>query len=758
MCDNNDLTNTQINLLAKGGKFTPVPGRNDKQLETDVSHFSRNLRLREFFHVDCDSLDTSEDDIQTTQPSDDSLVRNKSTFIPPKGRNERLDNYIEFISNYPKQGNYAVRHFNISKNENTALKQLRSNTDIIIKEADKGGALVVMPKDYYKSGIETLLSDESCYKKTTQKAEDSTIRKLKLLCTKHRAELTDKEADYLINFESKTSNIYGLPKVHKSPTVMNTVKDKNELCVWTPRPTDLPFRPIIAGPACPTHRLSNMLDIILKPLCKHIPSYLQDTTDFLIKLPSTVSAHSSLVTYDVINLYGSTPHDLGKEAITYWLNKHPNSVNSRFSQDFIIKGISLILENNVFTFGDQYYVQTKGTAMGTKVGPIYASLVMGYLETKLYAKINQEKGSEVATKIEQNWKRFLDDCFIIWDDDDGNIDYLTRTLNELHPDIQFTVNISKQEIPFLDVLVIKNGSVIHTDVYSKPTDTKNYLLFSSCHPRHVKSGIPKTLATRLITIVSNDKTLQKRLEELKHDLLQRGYPESLISHGFSLAKLKSRETLLQQREYNDSQSMGTLPLVTTHNPKEFNLYHLVKSTIDTLNSDQRLHSLVSNLNLINSKRQGPNLKSLLTRARFSESSTQVNNTYKVSKCNDPRCGTCDVLLEGSQYRLRDSGKTLTVKENMSCKSLYVIYVIRCLGCQYDYIGSTKNLRHRVALHKSQIKCVHNRNCPVSGHLADCAGGNFKIFPFFKIKSADDRLLRQTEFKLIKQFNPSLNAS
>ena len=178
-------------------------------------------------------------------------------------------------------------------------------------------------------------------------------------------------------------------------------------------------------------------------------------------------------------------------------------------------------------------------------------------------------------------------------------------------------------------------------------------------------------------------------------------PRISDSTWFLKGKRKSRESLLHQRESNTNQSMGSLPLVTTHNPKEFNLYHLVRSTMDSLNTDQRLRSLVSNLNLINSKRQGPNLKSLLTQARFSENASPMNSSYKVSKCSDPRCGTCDVILEGSQYQLKDSGKTLTVKENMSCKSLNVIYVIRCPGCHFDYIGSTKNLRHRVSLHKSQ---------------------------------------------------------
>ena len=35
---------------------------------------------------------------------------------------------------------------------------------------------------------------------------------------------------------------------------------------------DLKRRPIAAGPACQTHRISNLLDILFKPFIKHVPS------------------------------------------------------------------------------------------------------------------------------------------------------------------------------------------------------------------------------------------------------------------------------------------------------------------------------------------------------------------------------------------------------------------------------------------------------------------------------------------------------
>ena len=77
----------------------------------------------------------------------------------------------------------------------------------------------------------------------------------------------------------------------------------------------------------------------------------------------------------------------------------------------------LVLENNFFSFEDQVYFHTSGTAMGTKMAPTYAILVMGYLETKLYVKVKELFNNDVANIIQERWTRYIDDCFLIWNKD-----------------------------------------------------------------------------------------------------------------------------------------------------------------------------------------------------------------------------------------------------------------------------------------------------------------------------------------------------
>ena len=106
-------------------------------------------------------------------------------------------------------------------------------------------------------------------------------------------------------------------------------------------------------------------------------SYIKDTTDFLSKLPQSSDSNAILVSFDVENLYTNIPHKLGIEAIQFWLEKYPEELPSRIDKNFILEGIKFILENNYFCFNDQYILQKKGTAMGTKFAPIFRHLYSG---------------------------------------------------------------------------------------------------------------------------------------------------------------------------------------------------------------------------------------------------------------------------------------------------------------------------------------------------------------------------------------------
>ena len=223
-----------------------------------------------------------------------------------------------------------IKRSNLTKEEQNALQELIGDSEILIFEADKGGAVVVMDRTYY---ADKMLNDTLTYEEITANKDKNVMKLIKELASNHSHNLTGKEVNYLCHFYFKTSGFYGLPKIHKSKIICP------EPYIRVLRPADLKFRPIGAGPRCPTSRLSNYVDILIKPFTLHVRSYLRDTIDFLNYLPRTVSERTILVSFDVTNLYTNINHDLCVKAMEYWISKHPESLNSRFSKEFIIDSI-----------------------------------------------------------------------------------------------------------------------------------------------------------------------------------------------------------------------------------------------------------------------------------------------------------------------------------------------------------------------------------------------------------------------------------
>ena len=640
---NKKLTDAEISLLNKGLKFTPTPKLgNTQELHEDSNEFNRKLRLAEFF--------------DGTEDQDISLVRNKSSFIPPSKRNDALDEFINTVEKFPKTPIQSNVKNNLTMQEQEAL--LRTNSEIIIKEADKGGATIIMNKEDYKELVETILNDEVYYTKLNTSPEKELNLKYKKFLQKFKSQMTEKEFDYLLNFEVKTSNFYGLPKVHKSKQINEKCKSANSGYVEiTDKISDLKLRPIVAGPSCHTHRLSNLIDILLRPYTEHVTSYLRDTTDFLNNLPDTIPKDTILTSFDIELLYSNIPHKLGLEAIKYWIEIYPNTLKSRFSKEFILDGIKFILENNIFCFNDTFYRQEKGTAMGTKFAPVYATLTIGYLEEKLYTIIETNYDTEFQRYLKKYWKRFLDDCFIPWTKSEEELIKFHSVLNNLHNDIRFTLEYDQNEQPFLDVMVRNKGGKIETDIFYKETDSKQYLLFSSCHPRHTKINIPYNLARRLKTIISEENVLINRMTELKSFLLKQNYPESLIDGGIAKAMNLDKNTLRTIKNKTDDK---VIPYVSTHNPKNPEIYKVIQFNLPILKEDPKMNDILSNFKIIKNKRQPNNLKRLLTKAKFSNS-----DHHEVKRCHKPNCGLCVHLIEGDAFEFK-CGRKFYVHESMTC--------------------------------------------------------------------------------------------
>ena len=136
-----------------------------------------------------------------------------------------------------------------------------------------------------------------------------------------------------------------------------------------------------------------------------------------------------------------------------------------------------VLKNNFFEFAEKVVHQESGPAIGTKCAPLYACIFMDEIVTE-FLEI-QELGPII-------WVRYIDDIFFIWTHGRKSLERFLINLNDFHPNIKYTWEISDCKVNFLDLIVSLEGGNIVTDLYCKPTDGHQYLHYRSCHPSHTK--------------------------------------------------------------------------------------------------------------------------------------------------------------------------------------------------------------------------------------------------------------------------------
>ena len=84
----------------------------------------------------------------------------------------------------------------------------------------------------------------------------------------------------------------------------------------------------------------------------------------------------------MLHQYNNIPHELGKQGISFWIDKYLETLHPRFNKKITIDGIELIL-HNFFLFNNVNYVPTLRAAMGTNMTPIYATVTLAYLEENI---------------------------------------------------------------------------------------------------------------------------------------------------------------------------------------------------------------------------------------------------------------------------------------------------------------------------------------------------------------------------------------
>ena len=675
------LSEGETKLLSKGLNFCPKPRQTDtQQLSLDLNAFYRRMRIREHF---------ADENGNSALPQDNELksaFKPKSTWNPPKGRCPQLETFISAIEEDIKR-HTSIPDFrdNLNKTEREAITNLRKRDDIVIKQADKGSAIVAMGTKFYRDEAYNLLSNPLHYKRLESDPTPVITKKVEASIQKmvNNGSIDSEIGPNLLQVDPKAGRFYFLPKIHKAGN---------------------PGRPIISGNGTATEKISKFVDLLIQPLVASLPSYVQDTTDFIHKIgvikdlpPDTI-----LATLDVSSLYTNIPIEEGISACTSAFQPIRGKTPTKRDLGELMR---LILTNNNLEFDNQHYLQIHGTAMGTKMAPSFANLFMGKLEKQFLSRQNLKP---------QIWLRFIDDIFMIWTHGEDNLESFIKNINSFHNTIKFTADYSKVSVHFLDTTVtIENGS-LKTDLFIKPTDKHNYLLPSSCHPPHCVKSIPYSQALRIKRICSSETDFNSRTKDLSENLQKRQYFRGSVEKAIKKAKDKPRSEALTYK--TRQQNSRRVPLVVQYHPALPPFSKIIRKHLPLLHSSERLRSIFPDPPIVAYSRPR-NLRDILVRAKFQDQSSSEVNAENSGCFQCPaNCKTCDLIDSVQTFKSFQTSRLFQIRQSINCLSKNVIYLIYCNTCGVQYVGETKNtLRMRMTQHRSAIK-TKKVDQPVAKHF------------------------------------------
>lgn len=522
-------------LLWNGLKFCiekPLP---KPPLERTMERLTYDIRLKYFRKNDLD-----DDDNDAYNPK---LYLKNSGWTPPKAspaiekalKSFRQQIHQEVLSNLQSHD----RKHNIPPKARLLLQHLRDNRDFIVLPTDKNLGPAILERSIYKQRcLIDHLSNEKTYQRLSLEEARTTlslsIKKMVALIETHRESLPDNEVKYFdrcFKVRRRIPQFYCTPKVHKTP--------------WK-------TRPIVSCINSRMGDLSKWVDVQLQSVVHLCPAYLKDSQSLLNRLQKMGKLPSSavIVTADAVSMYTNINTQHGLQTLRNWLLLHEAELPRDFPTDMVIDAVELIMTNNVFQFDDTFWLQLSGTAMGTSLACIYATIYYSYHEeTKLLTEFAQSNTAAEDALIYQQrrpalllYARLIDDAVQIWDTAQfppgltlyNFVPQMEATMK--FGDLDWEVEKPSREVNFLDLNIrLETDGSITTSTFVKPMNLHLYIPPHSAHPIGVLKSLIYGNLQRYWAQNSNRATFIATAGDFYGHLVNRGYKPEVLTPIFAEA-------------------------------------------------------------------------------------------------------------------------------------------------------------------------------------------------------------------------------
>ena len=504
-------------LLGLGHKFIPTPKYSNGRFElADQSHatlsrFERALRIRCFFADQANPPEADAADV----PPEALLDYNPRMYVTSNWKapqhtfpwiiQRRFAFFHHGILNaFRKQRGRA----NLLPHQRRALEWAQTQDDFVICLSDKNLGFCIMEKTQYIRRARALLSDVNSYTKLDQVDADARIAlvtleiqqwiqnfkhvllksELKFLRRHHRA-VTGPDGDPYATF-------YLLAKIHKDP---------------------IGQRPVVSYSGSLLYALSVWCDDKLQPLAKAQQSYLQSSFELKERLEALqLPPNAVFFTADARAMYTNIPTVECLNSIEEYLIENFDQF-THVDHDALLAALGIVMHNNIFRFGDTYWVQNNGAAMGAPPCPAWAAM---------YFAPYEDDSCDVFSDQILFYVRYIDDVFGIWLKQPGDNATWAEFQDHMNQSaLVWDFSERSRSADFLDLTITFSPETgqVSTDLYEKPLNLHAYLPPHSAHPPGVLKGLVKGMLFRFKTLCTKRSDQQRHINTFYQYLLVRGY-------------------------------------------------------------------------------------------------------------------------------------------------------------------------------------------------------------------------------------------
>ena len=243
------------------------------------------------------------------------------------------------------------------------------------------------------------------------------------------------------------------------------------------------MRPIVCCAGTRLNYLSKWLDYQLQRLKPFIPSYIRDSHELLAKMKTLgrLPPGAKVFTADANSMYTNIDTEHAIRVISAWLDSLSDQLPLDFPVNAVKEAMKIVMRNNIFEWGDIYFRQLLGTAMGTSAACMWATAYYGVHES------NNLLPAYSAHLI--LYVRFIDDIFGIWNGTDKAWQAFKRDINDFGI-LTWEICEPSSLADFLDLTIsIEQDGSLTTKTYQKAMNLYQYIPPQSAHTPGMTKGV-----------------------------------------------------------------------------------------------------------------------------------------------------------------------------------------------------------------------------------------------------------------------------